>query len=624
LLAVTFAIADGELRVFSDNGETVTLEHSGTNTVVNGASFADSAISTGVSIHVGSFLGPGLNTVNIRSTLKPVTVDSPGRLDFINIGGAANGAQGILAPVDVEGFALGANVVVDDSGNISSRNVQLDNVNDVNIVTGLAPAGITFADTQLDFLGINGGSGGNTFTIANSPIHHGFFDLRNVRASLKSGTGKDTVNVVGTSSFLFEIEGQGGGDTVNVGRQGNLQVVSGLLRVSDAGASTILVLNDSSSTVPKNVTINHTDSIGNTEPDLLFIRGLTSGFIEYNVHGVKGLDVRGGGGGNTFTIDDIGNTSLFSGTGKDHVFVRNTSGPLNVLGQAGADVVDVGDGNNSQGIRGALFISNTASRSVVNLHNSADPGGRAVTLDADAVTGLDTVTGLTPARISFRAADVVTLGISTGGAVDSYFVQGTLGPTTSIHAGGGDDHFFVGGSSSTIDTIRAPVSLDGEGGADTLSIFDFGSTRPHTYTVTDTSVKRSSTLDPTVTINFMSMSSVKLFKGAVINPSPPLAKNLTLRDEVRVGKPITLSGRLVDGDKADKIALVVDWGDGSAPVRVSPNRRPFRLEHVYAQEGPVTVRVIWTDSSGESNFRQATVFVVKASARVSSGKAIWS
>src|SRR5215213_8112821 len=139
LLTVSFAIEDGELQVFSGNGETVTLEHSGTNTVVNGASFADSAISTGVSIHVGSFFGGGLNTVNIRSTLKPVKVDSPGRIDFLNIGGAANGAQGILASVNVEGFALGANVAVDDSGNISSRNVQLDNVNGVNIVTGLAP-----------------------------------------------------------------------------------------------------------------------------------------------------------------------------------------------------------------------------------------------------------------------------------------------------------------------------------------------------------------------------------------------------------------------------------------------------------------------------------------------------
>jgi hypothetical protein len=59
----------------------------------------------------------------------------------------------------------------------------------------------------------------------------------------------------------------------------------------------------------------------------------------------------------------------------------------------------------------------------------------------------------------------------------------------------------------------------------------------------------------------------------------------------------------------------VDWGDGSHPTLRQPGQKPFSLKHKYHEPGVYSVRVIWTDSKGESNFRDLYLVVESANGK---------
>src|SRR5262249_31939935 len=160
---------NGQLQVTDTSAvDVVTLDHAGTTTFVNGVRFFDSAITNGIQITVGSGVG-STDTVNIRASVKPVTVDGQADLGFVTLG--ANGSvQGILAPVSFSNFLPegfldgGGDVTVNDSADPIGRTVTLDVANGTTILSNLAPAPISF-DNTVKFLTIDGGSGGNTFNV---------------------------------------------------------------------------------------------------------------------------------------------------------------------------------------------------------------------------------------------------------------------------------------------------------------------------------------------------------------------------------------------------------------------------------------------------------------------------
>jgi autotransporter-associated beta strand protein len=80
---------------------------------------------------------------------------------------------------------------------------------------------------------------------------------------------------------------------------------------------------------------------------------------------------------------------------------------------------------------------------------------------------------------------------------------------------------------------------------------------------------------------------------------------------VRVGQPVTLSGRLVDPDPLDRLTLVVSWGDGTPAQTFYPGTAPFRLRHRYRQEGTYVIHVSWSDDHGEGNSRDLSVTVTR-------------
>jgi hypothetical protein len=620
LLSVTSNLVNGQLQVFSGNGDTIALDHAGSFTFVNGSSFADSAITKDIAINAGSFFGGGFNTVNIRATVKPVTVNSPGRIDFLNVGGKAGlGMQGILASVSLKGFNEGAKLTFDDSANtFSGRNATLTEVPFTATLSGLAPAPITFLDTGFTDLNINGGSAGNTLNVFDTP-HQGFFHFTHTH--LNSGFGNDTVNVFGSSSTGLDIHGQSGLDKVNLGAGGSVQGLLSGADIDNTLGFTALTVDDSNDTVGRNVTMDVFADGGAQIVGLDPSGGGPFG-IFYVVKDVSSVTVNGGSGGNTFTINDTAFnnfpliTTINSGTGIDTVNVRGTTGKLTINGQNGSDRVTIGSSDlGTKTIHGNVFVTNTVSRSALEVTDAPGTvGHNNVVLDH--VLGprefgiLGNITGLAPATIQYVANDVNAVRLTGSTKDDTFFVHSTpnSGIPVSVFGRDGNDLAVVGSAAGSLDTILGEVGFIGGFGFDTLVVNDQGAPVGHTYTDSGSRITRSGGGTPTVVIDYISVESKLINVNAVIG-SAPQAENLKLTKSIKAGQSATLTGRLVDADAADTLTLTVDWGDGTGPQQSQPDRKPFALKHKYASPGTYTVHVTWTDSTGLSNSKDLQVSV---------------
>jgi uncharacterized delta-60 repeat protein len=72
---------------------------------------------------------------------------------------------------------------------------------------------------------------------------------------------------------------------------------------------------------------------------------------------------------------------------------------------------------------------------------------------------------------------------------------------------------------------------------------------------------------------------------------------------------VSLTGQLTDDDPDAQLTLTVDWGDDTQPDSIQPGLAPFKLRHQYDQGGTYTVRAIWSDSLGGSNFQELSLTV---------------
>jgi hypothetical protein len=622
--AIFSGIVNGQLRVTDTNAvDTVTLDHAGSTTLVNEAAFPDSAITNGILITVGTGVGD-FDTVNIRATVKPVTVDGQFDIGTINVGKGGS-VQQILASLtfkNVNGEDIGGTMNVDDSADTVARNVMLNVSSGLATISGLAPASISFVDDGVGFLNIRGGGGGNTFTVTSTP-NGGGGSFHATQTRLFTGTGADTVNVLRTQDQSFlEIHGQNGRDKVTLGNAGSVQDIRESVRIDNSGSFTDLVVDDSADIIARHVTIDHTfddQALNPLDPDFLYVRGLAPAEIVFNVHDMSTADIRFGGGGNDIEYLDFDRplsnnltTVLDTGTGNDTVRVRATRDSVLINGQNGHDTVSIGSddlpGGSMTGILGSVRVTNVGSFTSLTLNDTVDTTGRIVTLDAS--PSLGQITGLSPGAITYHINDVDHLTVLGGPGGDTFFVRGTRGLAQPVVNGGlGDDTIVVGSVDLNLDTIQSAVTVNGGGGFDSLVLNDQGSHVPHTYTTTATQFRRSGGDTPTVIVNYSAIDSLQVNKGILPTNSPPLVKGLKFPGTIRAGTSATLTGHLADADGDKDLTLTVDWGDGSTPTAIKPGQKPFRLKHKSATAGTYTVRVIWTDGTGESNFRDLALVV---------------
>jgi uncharacterized protein (TIGR03118 family) len=296
-VAVSFAAVT---YTINDALDTIKVTNSGTATVT-GANTHTVTVS-GLTTPPLAFTASGGNgdTLALKSVGDDVTVADPSQGTVLNLalGNARslqglNGAVSVLAPSGTSGFVA---LTADDSADPTPRTVTLSGSTTLGALTGLGPQPIRFASAGLSALTINGGTGGNTYAVSNTPTNGA-----NPVNTLNTGTGTNTVTVTGTAGALT-VNDQGN-DAVTVVTAGNAQGIKGAVTLTTSLATTALTVDDSADTANRAETLSASNGVGT-------LTGPAAVPVAFKPAGLKALTFLGGIGADTLTVDFSGGSPL--------------------------------------------------------------------------------------------------------------------------------------------------------------------------------------------------------------------------------------------------------------------------------------------------------------------------
>jgi hypothetical protein len=356
--------------------------------------------------------------------------------------------------------------------------------------SGSAP--ITFLTGLINFVNVNGGSGNNTYNVDITGPDHA--------TTINTGSGADTVNILGTTSPLTVTTTTYAGNlnTVNIGNAGSLAGITSSVTVSNRVTHDHLVIDDSADPFNRAAHIdNHS------------VTGLSPGSINWTATvSVDTLSINGGTGNNTYSVnspDAYLGTTLNTGSGANTVNVlADTGGPLTVTTTSYAgndDTVNIGNAGSLAGITSSVTVNNTPSFDHLVIDDSADSSNRAVNINPLSVTGLSsgsinwtstsldtlTVNGGTRNSTYTVNAPAVSLGttVNTGLGGNVVNVRSSVAPVT-INTGSGDS-VTTTSSSNTLDPIGA-VTVNDPTGTTALTVDDTGYGGNDSYLITNSAI----------------------------------------------------------------------------------------------------------------------------------------
>ena len=409
--------------------------------------------------------------------------------------------------------------MVDDSQDATARTTTVSGTQ----LTGLAPATIGFTAADLGSLTVNGGSGGNTFTVTDTPA--------SIATTLNTFGGNNTFDVQGTGSgsTLTVFTGIGGTSTITLGGVANVgaQDLLGTITV----ISPPILLNNLT------ITVDDSGDAAARTATLGFgqITGLAPATINYGggPFTQPSLTVDGGSGANTFTDTGTSSsiTTINAGVGGNDTVNISGTGPVgttNVNMQGGSNnSVDLGNQaailrnvNITTGVGGttALTIddSNGSNSVTVGVTSTAVAftGGSTVNYGGAVLTDLNingpntgsnvfNVTG-TPATTNPTAISLFTGTGNTVNLGDPTHAASGLGSVSIGTGGSGAIALTIDDSADSIDqTVSVTSTAVGFGGGSNFDytnavlsglVFDGGS-GGNTITVSATPASITTTLD---------------------------------------------------------------------------------------------------------------------------------
>jgi len=431
---LTTATVDGQSFSFDNFGsaggeiQNITIETVGNNATVNLLNLASDQSAT--------IEGNGSDTVTIGS------------------GGSSSTTSGIQGPVNITNTTLnGTTIKINDSGDVTSQQFSVNNVLGLGTVEQVGSAGILFSDADTSSLTLETGTAQNN--------------------SVFVGATAVTTNVYSNPLGLVGVHI---GD-VPSGGPGNCQLIQGAVNVSSLGgqapANDLVFVDDSQddTALAGPVTLS-TFTKGTTTWGS--ITGLAPAAINYRYASVANLFVYTGDAPNTVDVQATGVTTLLdsddSGTG------------------AYPNTINVGNAGRVQGILGALNILNPNGPDTITVDDSSDTTNRSATLtnDANPIAGdpSGSIQGLAHANINYVYQDTSSLTVKGGGGTNKYFVQATE-TTTTLDTGSGNDTVNVG-EANLLQGIQSPLTVNGQGGTDTLNGNDQADTTAQFYGVSST------------------------------------------------------------------------------------------------------------------------------------------
>jgi hypothetical protein len=235
--------------------------------------------------------GAGTDSTFVQSTAAGSTVAIHGQNgnDGVSVSNAGT-LQGLLGPVSVDNTSASTSLVIDDSNDTSARTISMTSAAETDTISGVAPSSVTANSAHLSNFTLDGGSGGNTITLA------GLTATGSGTATLNTGIGADTTNVGPSSPIgVLNINGQAGADSVNLGSAGSVQQLTKGANITNS-VPTKLTLNDSADSTARAVTVGATQT-----------SGLAPAAINYA--NVSALTIDGGGPSDTFAVSPSATTA---------------------------------------------------------------------------------------------------------------------------------------------------------------------------------------------------------------------------------------------------------------------------------------------------------------------------
>jgi hypothetical protein len=403
------------------------------------------------------------NRIAIAGTPVPVTVTGSGA------SGVSVGFHGLLSnivsTVSVNGTAGSMGLYVDNSADPVSRTVTLDRTH-----ISFGGPGIFYGPTALTSLILEGGSGGGTYTIADTP---------SAPTTLRT-RGNNTVFVQGNSSQL-NINGQAASDFVQIGNGGHLTNILAPVSITNSVAfATRLTVDNSADSGNRTVTLGATQiSFGG--PGISYANQLRS------------LVLEGGSGTNLYTISDTpftsANTTLRTRGNGDTVNVRGTSGLLEINSLAASAVIIGSLANSLDSIRSPVGVDASGNTTLTVNDQGSSTARMGYVIDQTFLTRA--VTGL-GVLVNYQLIRSLVLNAGSGNNDDIAINASVAALTTTINAGAGTTTVHAGSSTlGDLSPIRGPLTVNGQRGNTSLTLFDQSTTAAQTYTVTATSVTRT-------------------------------------------------------------------------------------------------------------------------------------
>ncbi len=392
--------------------------------------------------------GTGTNVLNVQDTRVPLSLEGHSDSTSVNIGNAGR-VQSIQGPVMITNPLHHIALTVDDSNDTMARTVAMSiasaNGNGTIHVSGSADITYTSSDTR--WVAVNGGSGGNTFTITETMI------IGETDVSAGRGT-QNTVNVQATAGPLT-VNLQGSADRLNVGSTANtLDTIQGALSITSTSSSNRAVFNDQGSAIGRHVTITDT-GLQRSGAAPVSYDGAGSGFS-----GDCGVDFNGGRGGNTILVQGNPVPGPFQALSPGITGIQVNAG-------AGSDTIIVSSRGNSFDDLGAVNITGGGGDDTLILHDEGTLGPKAYGFvswsgDLNAVSRRDTSASpwISDAVINYSGIHHMTFNGGAGGNV--FTVDGVPSSTAlTLNTGAGSD-------TVKMRATPAALALDGQAGVNTL------------------------------------------------------------------------------------------------------------------------------------------------------------
>ncbi|MDE3024064.1 MAG: calcium-binding protein, partial [Acidobacteriota bacterium] len=514
-LVVNGAAAQNDVLSISDVSDTT--GRTGTLTASTLTGLSGGSITYTNVIQLNLTLGSGHNALTVASTsgqtLTHIATAASSASGTVTIG---NNLTQIQGPVNVNGGGADALVVSDTaaSGNLSGS---LSGTQLIGLGLG-AQAQITMS--AITALTISLGGSSNQFAISGT--------ASGITTTLNAGVGGNTVVVQATGGPTVVNAGTGSGNTVAVGA---IQFTSGPNPVPIAGSSLLTGLQGALTVNGHSADTLQVDGRGDTSArtgslssSLISGLGLAAGGIGYSGIGTLTLSLGSGndtfavtstiggsttlafiGGNDTVDLSSLnGAVTLNGGNGNDTVTIHSTntgstltvnegtganwvallaaSGAVTINEGSGTDVVEIGSnaaatprgvdtGGNVNAVLGAVTVNGGSGNDSLYLDETGDSSstGNDGTLTASTISGLGLGAG-----IAYNAQELVSIALGAGST--EFAVEGTS-TTTVVATGAGNDTVDVSSDGKlglgTLGGLAAPLTIDGQGGSDTLNISDF-------------------------------------------------------------------------------------------------------------------------------------------------------